>query len=326
MRSCVRVALAASQGRHAVRLLNLETGASVPVASPMDDGGGAFDVGLGRRGWVAVNVEYEVGAYRDGGGLAGPVLLPEAWELLPAASDELVLLRLYPGRSGFPGERTRVAVVDQHGGVVRSAVLPWGTEAFVVGEVDAGGVAGVVTWAGIAGWDGVVYPLPGEHVGDPYVDPRPVGVVGGRRVVLEGVDYVESVDLGEGSRCRLEVSARPRRDPHDSRLPYGQLYNAAGTWLAARDRFSLRPGGGLRQDEDCLIAGPEGQLRWLPNLPRAASMWLGERLVRWNYEDGRVVEYDPVSDRFSPSDLAPLDWDREIVPRVEVTGRIEWPR
>jgi hypothetical protein len=76
------------------------------------------------------------------------------------------------------------------------------------------------------------------------------------------------------------------------------------------------------------VAGPGGEIRWLRDLPRAENLWLGAKLVRWSWEDGHPVEYDPVADRFSPADVAPipnqLDPDR-VVPRVEVTGRFDWP-
>jgi hypothetical protein len=75
-----------------------------------------------------------------------------------------------------------------------------------------------------------------------------------------------------------------------------------------------------------VVAGSAGEIRWLPDLPRAASLWLGDTLVRWSWADGRPVEYDPVAGRFTPADVAPMHRDPEqVVPRVEVTGRFDWP-
>lgn len=315
--SAPRLALASSSTRPAIRLLNLDTGQHVPVATPLDNGG-AFDTALGRRGWVAAKVEYQVGAYSDGGDLRSPVLLPEAWTILPAATDDLVLLRPYLGRSGLPGELERVAVADRHGTVHRSAELPWEVNAHVVGEV----TTGVVTWAGIAGWDGEIYPLPTGITGDPYTDPRPVGVLDGQVILFEGTDYLESADTRNGSRHRLSIPAQPRPGPFAAHLKsYLARYNAAGTWLVAGS-------GGAGSSEDCAVAGPVGEIRWLPDLPRAVNLWLGDKLVRWSWADGRPVEYDPVADRFSPADVAPIPAQldpEKVVPRVEVTGRFDWP-
>ena len=67
-------------------------------------------------------------------------------------------------------------------------------------------------------------------------------------------------------------------------------------------------------------------MRWLPGRPWAASLWVGDKLVQWDWEDGRASEYDPVTDRFTPADVAPMAVEPdEFVPKVEVTGRFEWP-
>ncbi len=85
-----------------------------------------------------------------------PVLLPEAWSMYPAATDDLLLIRRYFGRSGKRGEHTQVVVAGPDGQVHRSMTLPFpfldrhGYPDHVVGEVDAG----VVTARGIVGWDG----------------------------------------------------------------------------------------------------------------------------------------------------------------------------
>ena len=316
-----RLALGSSDTRSAIRLLNLDTGEHVPVATPLDNDG-AFDAGLGRRGWVAAQVQYQVGGYCDGGDLRSPALLPEAWTILPAATDDLVLLRRYFGHSSLPGEPMRVVVVGQDGAVHRSADLPWS-------DSDGDQVAGelpdaVVTTAGIFGWDGEIRPLPGDRTGDPFTDPLPVAVLAGRVILFEGMDYLESVDVSSGTRNRIPVPARHRRwpGPADPRFEPGRWYNAAGTWLVAGN-------GRSRSREDCVVAGPAGEIRWLPDLPRAVNLWLGDKLVRWSWEDGRPVEYDPVTDRFSRTDVAPvapMRSDSEMVaPRVEVTGRFDWP-
>jgi len=281
--SSVRLALAACPRDPAVWLLNLDTGESLPVPTPLDNGG-AFDHGLGRRGWVAAQVEYQVGGYADGGDLSRPVLLPQAWQMYPAATDDLVLLAPYFGRSSAPGEPERVVVAGRDGGVHRSMVLPWDVDARLAGEI----AAGLVTWAGIAGWDGQIYPLPGDRTGDPYTDPGPVAVLAGRVIVFEGVDYLETLDVESGTRNRVAIPERRRRwpGPADPRFTPRRSYNAAGTWVVAGT-------GGIEDTEDCVVAGANGDIRWLPGLPQAASLWIGDKLVRWNYDDGRPRRVRP---------------------------------
>ncbi len=76
---------------------------------------------------------------------------------------------------------------------------------------------------------------------------------------------------------------------------------------------------------DYVVAGPSGEVRWLPSLPWAASLWIGDKLVQWSWKDGGAVEYDPITDRFSPADVAPMKLHPDpVVPLVEVTGRFEW--
>ena len=228
--SVSRLALASSGTGPAVRLLNLDTGQHLPVAAPLDNAY-AFDHGLGRHGWVAAQVGYQVGAFGDRSNLRTPVLLPEAWTILPAATDDLVLLRRYAGRSSRRREPVRVAVMDRHGTVHRSAELPWDVNSHPSGEV----TAGVVSWAGIAGWNGEVYPLPTGITGDPYTDPRPFGVLDGRVILFEHVDCLEAVDTRNGSRRVLKIPAQPREGgPFQMRFRANAArYNAAGTWLVA---------------------------------------------------------------------------------------------
>jgi hypothetical protein len=57
-----------------------------------------------------------------------------------------------------------------------------------------------------------------------------------------------------------------------------------------------------------------------------AALVCGSGRLWRRLKDGRPVEYDPVADRFSPADVAPNHLDPEaVVPRVEVTGRFDWP-
>ena len=108
----------------AVWLMDLDSGETLPIPTPLNRRY-AFDRGLGRRGWVAAQVGYQVGAFIDGGDLLAPVLLPQAWSIYPAVTDELILLRRYFGRSTEDGEQTRVMVVGADAHVYRSMCLPW---------------------------------------------------------------------------------------------------------------------------------------------------------------------------------------------------------
>ena len=146
-----RLTMASASGSSARRkppivwLFDLDTGLRVPVPSSLD-GDGAFGRAVGRTGWPAAHVEYQVGAFVDGD-LDDPVLLPEAWQVLPAMSDDLLLLRPYFGRSSSADEPMRAMVVGSDGTVHRQAELPWGVDAGMCGEVSLG----VVTRSGIGG-------------------------------------------------------------------------------------------------------------------------------------------------------------------------------
>jgi hypothetical protein len=322
--------------------MDLNTGHAVPVPTALDYGGaidggrGAFDLGLSRRGWTAVQVEYQVGAIADGGDVRQPVLLPQAWSIYPAATDDLLLIRRYFGRSSEPGEHTQVMVVGPDGQVHRSMALPFpfldphGFPDGVVGEVDAG----VVTARGIVGWDGQVTPLPVEITGNRATDPRPFGVLAGRVIVFQHPSAIESVDLTTGSRHHLAIPAeqlalRPPKSlfglappPSPPTFEYLVRHNAAGTWLTS---FSH----GLSSESGRLLAGPRGELRWLPAMPYAT--WFEDRLLLQAYDMstievlGEAIEYDPASDTKTPVTLPQSRSDAELSACVGVTGRLSYP-
>src|SRR5262249_48075611 len=139
-----RLALGTSRdGRGpALWFLGLDSGCAVPVPTALDNGG-AFDGGQGRRGWTAVQVEYQTAAFVDGGGGRRPALLPAAWSMLPAAADDLVVLKRYFGGSTQAGELTQLVWVDPEARVHRELTLPWPFDPnayaiSVVGEVESG--------------------------------------------------------------------------------------------------------------------------------------------------------------------------------------------
>jgi hypothetical protein len=322
--------------------MDLDAGHAVPVPTALDygdgiDGGrGAFDRGLSRRGWTAVQVKYQVGAVADGADVRHPVLLPEAWETYPAATDDLLLIRRYFGRSAERGEHTQVVVAGPDGQVHRSMALPWptfdrhGFPEGVAGEVDAG----VVTARGIVGWDGQATPLPVEITGNRATDPRPFGVLAGRVIVFQHPAAIESVDLTTGSRHRLAIPAeqlalRPPKPlfgiaPPPSPPTYEHLvrYSAAGAWLTS---FSH----GLSSEPGRLLAGPRGELRWLPALPSAT--WFEERLLLQAHDKSthelldQAIEYDPASDTMTPVTLPAPRSEAGLSARVGVTGRLSYP-
>jgi hypothetical protein len=314
-----RLAFCASERGPALWLLNLDTGQVAPVPTALSRRS-AFDHGLGRRGWVAVQVGYEVAAFVDGDDPSTPVLLPQAWRMWPALTDDLVLLTPFFGRSGFDGEKQSVLVAGADGTVHRSVVLPWDVEfGQIAGEVDAG----VVTASGIGGWDGSITPLPVTMSGDPFTDPRPFAVLAGQIIVFEGVDYIEAVDVHTGGVRRLEVPPMPRRWPSSHRHMRVRC-NADATWLEATN------------EHGSVIAGLTGQLRWLPREPEhgpwGSTLWVGDDLLIHDYgptpyDEGNdrfvlteSAYYDPLADRFT---LTPA-FDTDLVPRVDVTGRVDF--
>lgn len=327
-----RLALAAdtTPGAEGVCVLNLDSGEAVPIRLPAGVDA-PFDRGLGRRGWVAAHVGYDVVAFVDGADMSAPVPLPQAWQVLPAATDDQVLIKRYFGDSILPGEGRSMAVLGPDGRTRRSVELPpvgLDEDAAIVGEVEAG----VVTRAEIGGWDGAVTALPVACVGDPLTDPMPFGVLAGRVILFEGVDYVESVDLADGSRVRVAVPPKPRRFAADPRWTSSTQYNAAGTWMVAAEY----QGG-------CVVAGSQGQLRHLDRSVAGydvAWMWCGDRLLMFDKpsrgtvahdpladRDGTtpMVEYDPVNDTVTELNFAPMDWGRAIIPKIDITGRFTWP-
>jgi hypothetical protein len=240
-------------------------------------------------------------------------MLPKAWQVYPAATDDLVLLDRYLGREGSGREGRSMIVAGPDGTVHRSVVLPWGVDGgHVAGEVEAG----VVTWSGIGRWDGGVNPLPVAMSGDDFVDPRPFGVLAGRVVLFEGVDYIESVDVLTDRRRRLAVPAVERRGPWSSRFSLRNNYSADGAWLTAADQLGS------------VVAGLGGELRWLPHdhegWARRRTLWFGNRLIVFARDWHSADEYEPAADRLTPVTLGPIDEDRGPWPRVEVTSPVSF--
>jgi hypothetical protein len=264
------------------------------------------------------------------------VLLPQAWSIYPAATADLLLIRRYFGGSSEPGEHTQVVVVGPDGQVHRSMALPFpfldpqGFPDGVAGEVDAG----VVTARGIVGWDGQVTPLPVEITGNRAADPRPIGVLAGRVVVFQHPSAIESVDLTTGSRHCLAIPAeqlalRPPKPlfglappPSPPTYEYLVRYSAAGTWLTS---FSH----GLSSEPGRLLAGPRGELRWLPAM--SSATWFEDRLLLQAYDTttiellGDAIEHDPASDTKTPVTLPQSRSEAELSARVGVTGRLSYP-
>lgn len=232
---------AAGSGKPSVMLIDIDSGQAVPVPSPFSEGG-AFDHALARDGWVAVQVSYQVAAYRDGA-LLDPVVLPSAWQMFPAAEPDAILLRLYPGRSQRPGEASQVVVVDGSGAVRRSGVFPPDAGH---GEV-AGGVVGLT---GIWSWsDQSRTPLDGW----------PIGTLGGRLVLLGRPGEVEALDPQSGASRRC-------------RVPVGESRFRSGAYDMTASRFAASGRGGV------LIADVPTGPRWIPldATPSGGLVWLAD--------------------------------------------------
>jgi hypothetical protein len=336
-----RLALGRSNTGPALWFMDLDTGRAVPVPTALDNGG-AFYPGLGRRGWTAVKVQYQVGAILDGGDVRQPVLLPEAWHIYPAATDDLLLIRRYFGRSAVLGEHTQVLVAGPDGQVHRSMTLPFpfidqhGHPDDVVGEVDAG----VVTARGIVGWDCQVTPLPFEITGDWATDPRLIGVLAGRVIVFQHGDAIGSVDLTTGARHHLEIPVGQRTirtpDPQTGAPPplaqanFEHLvqHSASGNWLTSYSTGRNYDDGFTREPAR-LLAGPRGELRWLP--ATSSATWFEDRLLLQVYDrttyklTSAAIEYDPARDTKTPVTLPPPRLRAKPSACVGVTGRLTNP-
>ena len=106
-----------ANGKPSVELLTAPGGERFPMSLPVDDDY-AFDHGLPRRGWVAVQVGQQVAALCDGDPFH-PRRLPDSWRLVPAADPGLVLINRYLGRSREEGEPALIELVDSSGTVLR---------------------------------------------------------------------------------------------------------------------------------------------------------------------------------------------------------------
>lgn len=283
----------------AVHLLDLDSGEHHPLDTPLDPTY-AFDRALGRRGWVAAKVGYQIGAFADGTRFTDAVLLPEAWMMFPAATDDLILITEYPGDDGPRDGPLRVSVVGSDGQVRRSTEL-W-SEAIpgdVVGEV----TAGVVTQRGIVGWDDSLSPFPVAPDDDANTAPQPLAVLAGRIILFAAPRYVEAVDTADGSRRRAEIGFPSRGYHQDS-------YDTTGEWLA------------VGTDRATVIASAAGGLRVIPPVGYG-PIWIGARLLCPNHPKYGRVEYDPVADSYAPLPVPSASGADLVGPRVDVTGRFD---
>jgi len=280
-----RTVFAAGFGNPTVVILDIDAGDLGLVPSRMNQGD-AFDTALARDGWTAVRVGSEVEAYRDGA-LLSPVMLPPGSQIFPAVEPDCVLLRYLRG-SKEPGERAEaveVMVVDGDGAVRRSGSFPSGAGR---GEVETGVLGEDETGSGIWSWDG--------HLLTP-LDGKPIGVLGGRVVLLARPGEVEALDTRTGTATRCPVPASVRRF-----LSPG--YDTTASRLAA-----LANRGGL------LVADVAEGPRWLPLdfRPWQSPVWLADGTLL--FEDGVVLNV-------ATGATTSLGWHRpRAVPRVEVTGR-----
>ena len=271
-----------------VQLLDLESGDVTPVSSPMDGKGQGFDHALGRAGWVAVLVQYELAAYRDGS-MLHPTILPPAWRVRPAVSADELLIDVFQGSHDF-GQPASFAVVSPDGVTQRSAALPtW----YSVGEIDGR----VVTGSGIWSWAGVEQP--------PLGTGHPIGVLSGSAVVLNRNGEVEIVDCTGRSLDACKT-------PAGSRFDLDVRYDTTASRLAATDQ----------RHDGVLVVDPVGGSRWIPLAFRPwHPVWLGEHelLLLELADPSTAIVFDLSSGSSTALELtynAPM-------PRIDVTGRFD---
>jgi hypothetical protein len=282
-----------------VQLLNLNTGEATPVPSRLD-GSGAFDRGLGRKTWVAVQVGYKVAAFRDGK-LADPILLPHAWDIFPAADPDSLLIHIYGGRTQQANEGTTVAVVDVNGDVLRSMVLPWGPGVGVVGEVESGVVASL----GICTWRGQVLPLPDEGL--------PIGVLNGRTIVLESRDRIATIDIRTMERLTCVL---PTPSPsEDLPIPLRPRVKYAGDDRRLMPAIDPFPGV-------CVVDASQGPFIIPLDFSPIGGFWRGGKLLLEDHPTLGSVELDVDKSTLARVAATPTG-PRVPHPRVDVSGRFD---
>ena len=253
--------------------------------------GAAFDHGLGRAGWVAVQVGYQVIALRDGD-LLRSTRLPECWSISPAADPSLVLARRYFGDSRRDGEAETIELVDSTGRVVRSVSADvWG----VLGELRSGVV---VARDSLVSWAGDRSPLPAAGYAQ--------AVVAGRFVVMHDPDAADPQVV----RVIDTETARERTCP----LPQQRsLISPSYDTTASSVAF------GQFDSDEIFVVTASGVPRWIPvGLEPHSVVWLDVDHVSLFGDRGNCV-VDVRSGAVSELFGVP----RNAYPRLDVSDRFE---
>jgi uncharacterized protein YwqG len=282
-----RIVFASSEGRPRVQLLDIDSGETVPVPTARDSDGGAFDNALARDRWIAVAVGYDVSAFADGS-MLNPVALPDAWQVLPGAAADEVLIARYEGRSRAENEPIYLVVTGADGLVRRRASLPlWGP----VGEIDGAIVASDGLW----GWDGTRIPAPAAG--------NPMGVLDGKLAVLQDHDTVRVVGL-DGT-CTAEGVV-----PTGARFGLGVQYDERASRIAAT----------AFQHEGVLVV-TRNSVRWIPLTFEAFHpVWLGDaELLFFDYFTNVMTVLDLESGATSTKKMG----RKCPSPVVDATGRFD---
>jgi hypothetical protein len=287
--------MAAGCANPVIQLVDLSNGVVTPVPSALD-GDGAFDASpVPRKGWIAVQVQYRIAAFRDWS-LLRSVLLPEGWRMAPAADPELLWVDRYEGRSRDPDEGCPVVLVDSGGDIHRTAVIPGN----LVGEVEAGLV--FTRWvdrergwgAELCTWDGEVVSLSPSGAA--------IGVLAADWVVCVTPDQVEMTSVSTGTTRSCPVQGLPSYR--------GVTYNAEGTRLSVATDVGTAvladAEHGLR-----LVSPPEGYR--MSGIPVGAEAMLAyERPeLRWGLVD------------IGPGGLIPVNVRGRLSPRLDVSKRFD---
>lgn len=272
--------LGATGRRPAVEALRAPGGGRVPLSLPGDIG--AFDHGVPRDGWIAVQIEQQVIALVDGAWFR-PVSLGRSWRITPAADPELLIVtRDY---ADGPERLLKVEIVASAGKVVSSAVTPWVN---VAGQLLTGDI---VSAQGLISTDGDLRSAP--WTGEPQA------VLAGRYVVTAEQGLVRMYDTQHGTEiiCELPEDAFLLQGVHDS----GAANVAFKQW----------------REPWVLIASAECGLRVFElGFPQHSAAWLDSDHVLL-IGDQRHAVLDIGSGERSTIEGIPVD----AHPRVDATGR-----